>query len=202
MATSSLQRLPAPPVSLSFHPAVTHEKDPERCEPPSLEAASVFQRWLCLVLCADEDICKLYCIAEDFDFFFAMSSKVKDGTPCSSSDTNVCIEGVCEVPWFTLSTGSGVKMLNLISFKHRVKEKAHDKHSKGEFLGVIFLYYCKIKTNITRPGHCSSNHDAVWLSVMQINYKYKYRQRQNKCLDLELCTTCVHVCSLGNMFRV
>lgn len=90
----------------------------------------MFERRLCLVLCADEDICKLYCIAEDFDFFFAMSSKVKDGTPCSSSDTNVCIEGVCEVQWFTLSTGSGVKMLNLISFDrnlHREKEKAHDK---------------------------------------------------------------------------
>lgn len=49
------------------------------------------------VLCAAEDICKLYCIAEDFDFFFAMSSKVKDGTPCSDSGRNVCIEGVCEV---------------------------------------------------------------------------------------------------------
>lgn len=49
------------------------------------------------VLCAAEDICKLYCIAEDFDFFFAMSSKVKDGTPCSNSERNVCIEGVCEV---------------------------------------------------------------------------------------------------------
>lgn len=49
------------------------------------------------VLCADEDICKLYCIAEDFDFFFAMSSKVKDGTSCSDHGGNVCIDGVCEV---------------------------------------------------------------------------------------------------------
>ncbi|CAG03070.1 unnamed protein product, partial [Tetraodon nigroviridis] len=51
---------------------------------------------LLLATAADEDICKLYCIAEDFDFFFAMSSKVKDGTPCSKSEKNVCIEGVCE----------------------------------------------------------------------------------------------------------
>lgn len=49
------------------------------------------------VLCADEDICKLYCIAEDFDFFFAMSSKVKDGTTCSDHKSDVCIDGVCEV---------------------------------------------------------------------------------------------------------
>uniref|UniRef100_A0A672I4A5 ADAM metallopeptidase with thrombospondin type 1 motif, 18 n=1 Tax=Salarias fasciatus TaxID=181472 RepID=A0A672I4A5_SALFA len=44
-----------------------------------------------------DDICKLYCIAEDFDFFFAMSSKVKDGTSCSDHRGDVCIDGVCEV---------------------------------------------------------------------------------------------------------
>uniref|UniRef100_A0A3B4GG00 ADAM metallopeptidase with thrombospondin type 1 motif 18 n=1 Tax=Pundamilia nyererei TaxID=303518 RepID=A0A3B4GG00_9CICH len=44
----------------------------------------------------DEDICKLYCIAEDYDFFFAMSSKVKDGTSCSDHKEDVCIDGVCE----------------------------------------------------------------------------------------------------------
>lgn len=54
------------------------------------------------VLCADEDICKLYCIAEDFDFFFAMSSKVKDGTSCSDHKGDICIDGVCEVHWFYL----------------------------------------------------------------------------------------------------
>ncbi|MGH0124666.1 UNVERIFIED_CONTAM: hypothetical protein FKN15_072281 [Acipenser sinensis] len=43
-----------------------------------------------------EDICKLYCIAEDFEFFFAMSSKVKDGTSCSDDMHNVCIDGICE----------------------------------------------------------------------------------------------------------
>ncbi|XP_041123891.1 A disintegrin and metalloproteinase with thrombospondin motifs 18-like [Polyodon spathula] len=43
-----------------------------------------------------EDICKLYCIAEDFEFFFAMSSKVKDGTSCSDHKHDVCIDGICE----------------------------------------------------------------------------------------------------------
>uniref|UniRef100_A0A4W3GFL3 ADAMTS/ADAMTS-like cysteine-rich domain-containing protein n=1 Tax=Callorhinchus milii TaxID=7868 RepID=A0A4W3GFL3_CALMI len=38
----------------------------------------------------------LYCIAEDFDFFFAMSSKVKDGTPCVENRFDVCIDGICE----------------------------------------------------------------------------------------------------------
>lgn len=45
----------------------------------------------------DEDVCKLYCIAEDYDFFFAMSSKVKDGTPCYDHKGDVCVDGVCEV---------------------------------------------------------------------------------------------------------
>ncbi|KAG7258629.1 hypothetical protein CRUP_011944 [Coryphaenoides rupestris] len=43
----------------------------------------------------EEDVCKLYCITEDFDFFFAMSSKVKDGTSCAENKGGVCIEGVC-----------------------------------------------------------------------------------------------------------
>ncbi|TWW67146.1 A disintegrin and metalloproteinase with thrombospondin motifs 18 [Takifugu flavidus] len=55
-----------------------------------------YYKWKPYTKVDDEDICKLYCIAEDFDFFFAMSSKVKDGTPCSKTETNVCIEGVCE----------------------------------------------------------------------------------------------------------
>uniref|UniRef100_A0A4X1TI66 PLAC domain-containing protein n=1 Tax=Sus scrofa TaxID=9823 RepID=A0A4X1TI66_PIG len=44
----------------------------------------------------DQDLCKLYCIAEGFDFFFSLSNKVKDGTPCSEDSRNVCIDGICE----------------------------------------------------------------------------------------------------------
>ena len=54
---------------------------------------------------SEEDVCKLYCIAEDFDFFFAMSSKVKDGTSCFNHRDGVCIEGVCEVS-FVSAEGS------------------------------------------------------------------------------------------------
>ncbi|CAL8383427.1 unnamed protein product [Arctogadus glacialis] len=45
---------------------------------------------------SEEDVCKLYCITEDFDFFFAMSSKVQDGTSCSENQRDVCIDGACE----------------------------------------------------------------------------------------------------------
>ncbi|XP_034467875.1 A disintegrin and metalloproteinase with thrombospondin motifs 16 [Hippoglossus hippoglossus] len=44
----------------------------------------------------DQDVCKLYCFAEGYDFFFALASKVKDGTLCSQDSTNVCIDGLCE----------------------------------------------------------------------------------------------------------
>ncbi|XP_027871688.1 A disintegrin and metalloproteinase with thrombospondin motifs 18 isoform X1 [Xiphophorus couchianus] len=55
-----------------------------------------YYKWKPYTKVDEEDICKLYCIAEDFDFFFAMSSKVKDGTSCSDHREGVCIDGVCE----------------------------------------------------------------------------------------------------------
>ncbi|XP_053532635.1 A disintegrin and metalloproteinase with thrombospondin motifs 18 [Ictalurus punctatus] len=55
-----------------------------------------FYKWKPYTKVDDEDICKLYCIAEDFEFFFAMSSKVKDGTSCSDLTPDVCIDGICE----------------------------------------------------------------------------------------------------------
>ncbi|XP_054472152.1 A disintegrin and metalloproteinase with thrombospondin motifs 18 [Anoplopoma fimbria] len=55
-----------------------------------------YYKWKPYTKVDDEDICKLYCIAEDYDFFFAMSGKVKDGTSCSEHKGDVCIEGVCE----------------------------------------------------------------------------------------------------------
>ncbi|XP_072317058.1 A disintegrin and metalloproteinase with thrombospondin motifs 16 [Eucyclogobius newberryi] len=44
----------------------------------------------------EQDVCKLYCFAEGYDFFFALASKVKDGTLCSQDSSNVCIDGLCE----------------------------------------------------------------------------------------------------------
>ncbi|XP_029577682.1 A disintegrin and metalloproteinase with thrombospondin motifs 18 [Salmo trutta] len=55
-----------------------------------------YYKWKPYTKVEAEDICKLYCIAEDFDFFFAMASKVKDGTSCSDHRGDVCIEGACE----------------------------------------------------------------------------------------------------------
>uniref|UniRef100_A0A8C9P777 ADAM metallopeptidase with thrombospondin type 1 motif 16 n=1 Tax=Spermophilus dauricus TaxID=99837 RepID=A0A8C9P777_SPEDA len=54
-------------------------------------------KWKPYTQVADQDLCKLYCIAEGFDFFFSLSNKVKDGTPCSEDSRNVCVDGICEV---------------------------------------------------------------------------------------------------------
>ncbi|XP_023980917.1 A disintegrin and metalloproteinase with thrombospondin motifs 18 [Physeter macrocephalus] len=55
-----------------------------------------FYQWKPYTKVEEEDRCKLYCKAENFEFFFAMSSKVKDGTPCSPHRNDVCIDGTCE----------------------------------------------------------------------------------------------------------
>ncbi|XP_007653712.2 A disintegrin and metalloproteinase with thrombospondin motifs 16 [Ornithorhynchus anatinus] len=55
-----------------------------------------YYKWKPYTQVEDQDLCKLYCIAEGFDFFFSLSNKVKDGTPCSEDSRNVCIDGICE----------------------------------------------------------------------------------------------------------
>ncbi|KAM7058442.1 A disintegrin and metalloproteinase with thrombospondin motifs 18 isoform 1-T1 [Molossus nigricans] len=55
-----------------------------------------FYQWKPYTKVEEEDRCRLYCKAENFEFFFAMSSKVKDGTPCSPNKNDVCIDGICE----------------------------------------------------------------------------------------------------------
>ncbi|KAF7240471.1 A disintegrin and metalloproteinase with thrombospondin motifs 16 [Varanus komodoensis] len=63
-------------------------------------------KWKPYTQVEDQDLCKLYCIAEGFDFFFSLSNKVKDGTPCSEESPNVCIDGICEVVGCDLVLGS------------------------------------------------------------------------------------------------
>ncbi|XP_071959244.1 A disintegrin and metalloproteinase with thrombospondin motifs 18-like isoform X2 [Antedon mediterranea] len=53
------------------------------------------------------DMCKLYCRAQGFDFYFALSSKVRDGTRCSNKGLDVCINGRCEVVGCDHVLGSG-----------------------------------------------------------------------------------------------
>nr|XP_001922446.3 A disintegrin and metalloproteinase with thrombospondin motifs 16 [Danio rerio] len=55
-----------------------------------------YYKWRPYTRVDDQDVCKLYCLAEGYDFFFALSSKVRDGTLCAQDSTDVCIDGICE----------------------------------------------------------------------------------------------------------
>lgn len=88
------------PVSNIFH--FDHASALNKCNSSCWRACRcpVISSWPCPILLSlllEEDRCRLYCKAENFEFFFAMSSKVKDGTPCSPNKNDVCIDGICEV---------------------------------------------------------------------------------------------------------
>lgn len=53
----------------------------------------------------EHDQCKLYCQADGFNFYYALSKQVKDGTKCNDYSENVCVQGKCKVStvvWDTL----------------------------------------------------------------------------------------------------
>ncbi|KAL7984621.1 hypothetical protein Chor_003191 [Crotalus horridus] len=79
-----------PPNSISFRAAQCAEFNSKRFR-------GWHYKWKPYTQVEDQYLCKLYCIAEGFDFFFSLSNKVKDGTPCSEDSRNVCIDGICEV---------------------------------------------------------------------------------------------------------
>ncbi|KAM3841814.1 A disintegrin and metalloproteinase with thrombospondin motifs 16 [Vipera latastei] len=79
-----------PPNSISFRAAQCAEFNSKRFR-------GWHYKWKPYTQVEDQYMCKLYCIAEGFDFFFSLSNKVKDGTPCSEDSRNVCIDGICEV---------------------------------------------------------------------------------------------------------
>ncbi|XP_067094306.1 A disintegrin and metalloproteinase with thrombospondin motifs 16 [Osmerus mordax] len=55
-----------------------------------------YYNWKPYTAVDDQDVCKLYCYADGYDFFFALASKVRDGTRCSPDSSDVCIDGLCE----------------------------------------------------------------------------------------------------------
>ncbi|XP_033625467.1 A disintegrin and metalloproteinase with thrombospondin motifs 16-like [Asterias rubens] len=55
-----------------------------------------YYEWQPYVHTERKEACKLYCMADGFDFYFPLSSKVHDGTQCSRNGPDVCINGVCQ----------------------------------------------------------------------------------------------------------
>ncbi|XP_022082349.1 A disintegrin and metalloproteinase with thrombospondin motifs 16-like isoform X2 [Acanthaster planci] len=55
-----------------------------------------YYQWQPYVHTERKEACKLYCIAEGYDFYFPLNSKVHDGTRCSHDSLDTCVNGVCE----------------------------------------------------------------------------------------------------------
>ncbi|XP_038067052.1 A disintegrin and metalloproteinase with thrombospondin motifs 18-like [Patiria miniata] len=55
-----------------------------------------YYEWQPYVHTDRKEACKLYCMAEGFDFYFPLSSKVHDGTRCSHDNLDTCVNGVCQ----------------------------------------------------------------------------------------------------------
>lgn len=45
----------------------------------------------------EKEQCKLYCQADGYNFFYALSDEVKDGTPCNDYSSDICVHGKCQV---------------------------------------------------------------------------------------------------------
>ncbi|XP_042196315.1 A disintegrin and metalloproteinase with thrombospondin motifs 18 [Callorhinchus milii] len=102
-----------------------------------------YYKWKPYLKVDEEDICKLYCIAEDFDFFFAMSSKVKDGTPCVENRFDVCIDGICEAVGCDRVLGSNavVDACGVCNGDNSTctffRGQYHEQHRANEYYSVV-----------------------------------------------------------------
>lgn len=54
-------------------------------------------RWTAYTQIHDvKEQCKLYCQADGYNFFYALSDEVKDGTPCNDHSSDICVHGKCQ----------------------------------------------------------------------------------------------------------
>ncbi|KAG8563102.1 hypothetical protein GDO81_015935 [Engystomops pustulosus] len=132
-----------------------------------------YYKWKPYTKVEEENICKLYCTAEDFDFFFALSNKVKDGTPCSSNGFDICIDGSCELVGCDYVLGSKATLDACGVCKG---DNSTCKFYKGQYLNHHKTndYY----TIVTVPEGARSIHfrelqySTSYLAVRNINRKY------------------------------
>ncbi|XP_053305766.1 A disintegrin and metalloproteinase with thrombospondin motifs 18 [Spea bombifrons] len=155
-------------------PPNTHDFRAQQCaEYNSKPFRGWYYKWKPYTRVEEENICKLYCTAEDFDFFFALSNKVKDGTPCSATGYDVCIDGNCELVGCDYILGSkatldacGVcKGDNSTCTFYRGQYLNH--HKTNEYYSVVIV-----------PAGARSIHfyelevSASYLAVRNLNKKY------------------------------
>ncbi|XP_047014477.1 A disintegrin and metalloproteinase with thrombospondin motifs 16 isoform X2 [Ictalurus punctatus] len=106
---------------------------------------SFYYRWKPYQQFKDHDVCKLYCVAEGYDFFFALSNKVRDGTRCTLDSNDVCIDGVCEKVGCDHELGSTavLDMCGVCNGKNSTcklyKGRYTKQHYSNQYYGVVTI---------------------------------------------------------------
>ncbi|XP_034163571.2 A disintegrin and metalloproteinase with thrombospondin motifs 16 isoform X2 [Pangasianodon hypophthalmus] len=105
----------------------------------------LYYRWKPYTQFKDHDACKLYCFAEGYDFFFALSNKVHDGTRCTLDSNSVCIDGVCERVGCDQELGSTavLDMCGVCNGKNSTcklyKGRYTKQHYSNQYYGVVTI---------------------------------------------------------------
>ncbi|KAK3571995.1 hypothetical protein QTP86_021348 [Hemibagrus guttatus] len=105
----------------------------------------LYYRWKPYTQYKDHELCKLYCFAEGYDFFYALSNKVRDGTRCMLDSNNVCIDGVCEKVGCDKELGSTavMDMCGVCNGKNSTcklyKGRYTKQHYSNQYYGVVTI---------------------------------------------------------------
>ncbi|MCJ8728478.1 hypothetical protein PDJAM_G00004900 [Pangasius djambal] len=105
----------------------------------------LYYKWKPYTQFKDHDVCKLYCFAEGYNFFFALSNKVHDGTRCTLDSNNVCIDGMCERVGCDQELGSTavLDMCGVCNGKNSTcklyKGRYTKQHYSNQYYGVVTI---------------------------------------------------------------
>uniref|UniRef100_A0A8C4SLX1 ADAM metallopeptidase with thrombospondin type 1 motif, 16 n=1 Tax=Erpetoichthys calabaricus TaxID=27687 RepID=A0A8C4SLX1_ERPCA len=121
----------------------------------------------------EQDACKLYCYAEGYDFFFALSSKVKDGTACSEESTNVCIDGTCEqVGCDRILGSSAVPDICGVCKGNNSTCKIYKGHYSKQHYNNQYYHVLTIPAGARSIRVFETNSSSSYLSVRNLQQKY------------------------------
>ncbi|KAG2465273.1 ATS16 metalloproteinase, partial [Polypterus senegalus] len=121
----------------------------------------------------EQDACKLYCYAEGYDFFFALSSKVKDGTACSEESTNVCIDGTCEqVGCDRILGSSAVPDICGVCKGNNSTCKIYKGHYSKQHYNNQYYHVLTIPAGARSIRVFEMNSSSSYLSVRNLQQKY------------------------------
>ncbi|KAM9487904.1 A disintegrin and metalloproteinase with thrombospondin motifs 16 isoform 2-T2 [Clarias gariepinus] len=132
-----------------------------------------YYKWKPYTRFKDQDVCKLYCFAEGYDFFYALSNKVRDGTRCTPDSSDVCIDGMCEKVGCDQELGSTavLDMCSVCNGKNSTcklyKGRYTKQHYSNQYYGVV-----TIPPGARNIQVVESNSSRSFLALRNTNRKY------------------------------